>query len=117
MKSPAMQEKFKQGPIGLITVFPSGPVNMGKFLGLWFVFCLIVSFFVAYLACHTLAPGAPFRHVLRVGGAAAFLAYGLSCLSNGIWKGQPWSNVLKEILDGLIYAIVTGAVFAYCWPH
>src|SRR5271169_1866077 len=38
MKSPAMQEKFKQGPVGMMTVVPSGPPAMPKFLGLWFVY-------------------------------------------------------------------------------
>src|SRR5258708_26428934 len=33
MKSHAVQEKYTQGPGGSLTVFPSGPVNMGKFLG------------------------------------------------------------------------------------
>src|SRR5258707_10520525 len=40
MKSPAMQEKYKQGPVGLLTVFPSGPPVMPKFLGMWFAYCL-----------------------------------------------------------------------------
>ena len=44
MKSPEVQEKFKQGPVGFVTIFPSGPVNMGKFLGLWFVYCVIIGF-------------------------------------------------------------------------
>jgi len=33
MNSPAMMEKFKQGPIGILTVRPSGPPAMGKYLG------------------------------------------------------------------------------------
>jgi hypothetical protein len=48
MKSPAMVEKYKQGPVGMMTVVPNGPPAMPKFLGLWFGFCLLVSFFVAY---------------------------------------------------------------------
>src|ERR1041385_4332998 len=107
MKAPEVQEKFKQGPVGFVTVMPSGPVNMGKFLGLWFVFCLIVGFFVAYLAAHTGTPGAPYRHVFRVVGTAAFLGYGVATLSNGIWKGIPWSMVIKEVIDGLVYALLT----------
>jgi len=47
MKSPAMQEKYKEGPVGHLTIFPDGPPVMGKFLGLWFVYCLIVGFFSA----------------------------------------------------------------------
>src|SRR5882672_9471789 len=57
MKSPATMEKLKQGPVGMMTIIPSSPPNMGKFLGLWFGYCLVVGFFVAYLAWHTVAAG------------------------------------------------------------
>ena len=76
MKSPAMIEKYTQGPVGMITVFPSGPPALPKFLGMWFVYCLLISFFVAYLTGHTVAPGAYYLAVFRVVGTAAFLAYG-----------------------------------------
>src|SRR5437016_8293021 len=36
MKSPEMQEKYKQGPVGMLTVMPSGTPMMAKFLGKWF---------------------------------------------------------------------------------
>jgi hypothetical protein len=116
MKSPEMIEKYKQGPVGTITVFPSGPPVMGKFLGLWFGYCLIIGFFVAYLAWHTLAVGTNHLVVFRVVGTAAFLAYGLGQLSNGIWKGQLWSTTLKEALDGLIYGLLTAGTFGWLWP-
>lgn len=117
MKSPAAREKFARGPVGFLIARPSGFPNMRKFLGLWFLFCLIVSFFVAYLAGHTLAHGAPYRAIFRVAGIAAFLAYGVGTLSNGIWKGYPWSNVLKETFDGLIYGLLTAGVFSWLWPR
>jgi hypothetical protein len=41
----------------------------------------------------------------------------LANLSNGIWKGQPWSNVIKEVVDGLVYALLTAGTFACLWPH
>jgi hypothetical protein len=117
MKKPEMQEKFKQGPVGFLTMYPAGPVNMGKFLGLWFVFCVVVGVFVAYLTGHTVGIGAPYRHVFRAVGTAAFLAYGVGTFSNGIWKGQPWSMVLKEAFDGLIYASLTAGTFGWLWPR
>lgn len=117
MKSPEIQEKFKQGPVGFVTVFPSGVVRMGKFLGLWFVYCLIIGFFTAYLTGHTVAPGAHYPAVFRVAGTAAFMSYGLGGLSNGIWKGQPWTMVLKECLDGLIYGLLTAGTFGWLWPR
>jgi hypothetical protein len=117
MKTPEAQEKFKQGPVGFLTIFPSGAVNMGKFLGQWFIFCLLIIFFVANLAARTVSPGAPFRHVLRVVGTAAFLGFGLGAFSNAIWKGQTWSMTLKEVFDGLVYALLTAGTFGWLWPH
>jgi hypothetical protein len=117
MKSPALIEKQKQGPIGFMTILPSGPPAMPKFLIQWFVFLLAVGLFVAYLAGHTVAPGANYLVVYRVVGTAAFLAYGLGNLSNGIWKGQPWSVTIKEVVDGLIYGLLTGGTFGWLWPR
>jgi hypothetical protein len=117
MKSPEIQEKYKQGPVGLLTMFPSGPPAMGKYMGLWFVYCLIIGFFVAYLAWHTVALGSNYLVVFRVVGTAAFLAYGVGIISNGIWKGQPWGNVIKEVIDGLVYALLTAGTFGWLWPR
>ena len=116
MKSPAAIEKYKQGPVGTMTIRPNGQVVLGKFLGQWFVFLLVIGFFVAYLAAHTLPPGAPYLQVFRVVGTAAFLAYGLANLSNGIWKGQPWGMTIKETIDGLIFALLTAGTFGWLWP-
>lgn len=117
MKSPAVQEKFKSGPVGTVLLRPPGPIQMGKFLGLWFGFCLIVGFFTAYLAGRTLAPGVHYLVVFRVVGTAAFMAYGLSNLANGIWKGEPWGVVAKEVVDGLIYGLLTAGTFGWMWPR
>jgi hypothetical protein len=117
MKSPAMVEKYKQGPVGMLTVFPSGPPALPKFLGLWFAYCLVIGFFVAYLTGRTVAPGASYLAVFRVAGTAAFLAYGLGQLSNSIWKGQPWSMTIKEVLDGLLYGLLTAGTFGWLWPR
>ena len=117
MKSPELQQKYQQGPVGMLTVAPNGPPAMPKFLGLWFGYCLIIGFFVAYLTGHTLAPGTRYPVVFRVAGTAAFLGYGLGTLSNGIWKGQPWSMVIKEVFDGLVYALLTAGTFGWLWPR
>jgi hypothetical protein len=116
MKSPAIIEKYNQGPVGMMTIFPSGQPFIPKFLGLWFGYCLLISFFVAYLTGHTVAPGTNYLAVFRVVGTAAFLAYGLGTMSNGIWRGQPWSFVLKEVIDGLVYALLTAGTFGWLWP-
>jgi hypothetical protein len=100
--------------VGFMTVAPNGPPAMPKFLIQWFVFCLLIGFFVAYLTGHTVASGATYREVFRV-GIAAFLAYGLGQLSNGIWKCQTWSSTIKEVCDGLVYRLLTAGTFGLLW--
>ncbi len=117
IKSPALIEKQKQGPVGFITILPSGPPAMPKFLAQWFVFCLLIGFFVAYLTGHTVPSDASYLAVFRVAGTAAFLAYGLGNLSNGIWKGQTWSSTIKEVFDGLVYGLLTAGTFGGLWPR
>ena len=117
MKSPSVVEKYNQGPVGMMTVFPIGPPVMPKFLGQWFAYCLLIGFFVAYLTAHTVASGAYYLAVFRVVGTAAFLAYGLGNLSNGIWKGQTWGTTIKEVIDGLVYALLTAGTFGWLWPR
>jgi hypothetical protein len=117
MKSPETMAKYKEGPVGFITILPSGPPAMPKFLIQWFVYCLVIGFFVAYLAAHTIAPGTNYLEVFRVVGTAAFLAYGLGLVINGIWKGQMWGNTMKEVFDGLVYSLLTAGTFGWLWPR
>lgn len=117
MKSPEAVEKYKQGPVGMMTVIPNGPPSMPKYLAMWFVYCLIIGFFVAYLTGHTVARGTGYLAVFRVAGTAAFMAYGLGLLSNGIWKNQPWPMTLKEVFDGLIYGLLTAGTFGWLRPR
>jgi hypothetical protein len=117
MKSAAVQEKFKQGPVGMMTILPSGPPAMGKYLGSWFAYCLVVSFFTAYLSYNTIPLGAPYMFVFRCAGAAAFMAVGLGPAANSIWKGQPWSMTIKEVIDGLIYGLLVAGTFGWLWPR
>jgi hypothetical protein len=89
INTPAMVAKYKAGPVGRMTVFPSGPAVMPKFLAMWFGYGLIIGYFVAYLAGRTVAFGTPFRAAFPVAWTTAFLAYGIGQLSNGIWRGHP----------------------------
>jgi len=116
MNDPAVKAKFEKGPIAIITVLPSGQVNMGKHLGLWFGFCVLASFTTAYLARHTLSYGANGRTIMQVTGAVSLVAYGYGNFSDTIWKGQPWANTVRSLIDSVIYALITGAIFCALWP-
>jgi len=117
MKSPAAMERYKEGPVGFVTIIPNGPPAIGKYLGQWFVYCLLVSYFVAYLTAHTLPAAASYLTVFRIAGVAGFMAYGLGQFINGIWKGQLWSNTIKEVIDGLIYGLLTAGTFGWLWAY
>lgn len=116
MKSPETLEKFKRGPVGLITIRPSGEVKMGPFLMQWTAYCLLVSIFTAYLTGHSRAPGTHYLEVFRVAGCAAFMAYGVGLIPDSIWKGQTWTVTLKHVIDGLIYGLLTAGTFGWLWP-
>lgn len=116
LKDPAMQEKFKLGPVAHVNIRPSGMMNMGSFLGQWFVFCLFVSVACAGLAWHAL-PAHPDSHVaFHTIGVAALLAYSFGEIPNAIWRAQPWSMTIKYFIDGVVYAIITAATFCWLWP-
>jgi len=114
--SPEMVEKFKQGPVGFMNVKPSGPPAMGKYLMSWFAFCIVIGIFCAYVASITLGPGTEYMLVFRITSCVAFIAYGVSSVSESIWKAQQWSTTFRFVFDGLIYSLLTGGVFGWLWP-
>jgi hypothetical protein len=116
MKDPAFIEKRTRGPAGFLNVFPKAMPGMGGPLGKWFVFSLVVTLFAAYLASRALEPGAHGADVFRFTMTTAFLAYGMSDVSNSIWYGVAWSTTLKRLFDAALYGAVTGAVFWCLWP-
>ena len=117
MKDPAFVEKRKRGPIGVLTVIPPGKASMGPSLAQWFIFCVVASIFAGYVAGRALEPGADDAEVCRFAGTTAFAAYALGLWQNSIWYKRKWSTTIKQTLDGLIYALLTGAVFAWLWPR
>jgi hypothetical protein len=116
MKDPAWIEKRKRGPTGILTLMKPGMPFMGRYFAKWFLYCVVVGAFAAYIAGRALAPGASFLAVLRFVGSTAFIAYSLALWQNTIWYGRKWTATLKSNLDGLIYGFLTGGVFGWLWP-
>ena len=116
MKDPAVQERYRRGPVGLIALMKNGPPAMGRHLTLWFLFCLLVSFVASYVARHTLTPADPALLAMRVTGTVAFVGYGFGAFQDSIWHGIPWGNSIRALIDAAIYALVTGTVFWWLWP-
>ncbi len=116
LTEPLVRAKYEKGPVAIVTILPNGMPPMPKYLALWFGFSVLVSFVSAYVARHTLMPGADGGDVMRITGAVAFAAYGVGRIMDPIWKGQPWSNTARELLDAGIYSIATGLTFRLMWP-
>jgi hypothetical protein len=112
----AYKAKMDKGPVAVMTVMPSGQWTMGQALVLWFVFCLVVGVFVAYISRMTIPAGAEYLLVHRVTGATAFCAYALGALPQSIWYKKKWSATFKTVFDGLVYGLVTGGIFGWLWP-
>ena len=112
--TPEMQAKFAQGPVGTLIVRGKDSMNIGKALAQWFVLTLVVSAIVGYVTGLACAPGS--ANVFRVAASVALPAYALASVDSSIWKGVSWSTTAKFVVDGVIYALVTAAAFAWLWP-
>lgn len=115
-KDPEFTSKWERGPVVMMTVFPSGPVNMGKSLGQWFLFAAVIAFFAGYVASRTLAPGADYLSVFRVVGTVAFIGFAGGLWQMSIWWNRKWSTTLKSTFDGLVYGLLVAGVYGWLWP-
>jgi len=116
MKDPAVQKRYADGPVALITVMRNGLPRLGKYLFQWFLFCVLVSFITGTVSRHALHPGEEAHHVFHFVILVAFAGYGLGYIQDSIWKAIPWSNTLRSLIDAVIYAAITGGVFVWLWP-
>jgi len=116
MRTPEFIDKLKKGPVLVLTVMPNGPVSMGKNLTLWFIYTVIVGIFAAYVASRSLAPGTEYLRVFQIAGTTAFIGYAVALLQMSIWYKRSWSLTVKAMVDGLIYALLTGGTFGWLWP-
>lgn len=114
--SQAFQAKMKEGPVAFLTVMPAGDFKMGASLAQWFVYCLVVSLFAAYVAGEALAPGARYLDVFQFAGTVAFAGYGLALVQGSIWFRRRWSTTAKSMFDALVYACVTAGTMGWLWP-
>lgn len=114
--SPEMKQKLADGPVGVLFLRAPGSAGLGSSLAQWFVFILVVSLLTAYVAANVLSATVSTMEVLRLVAVITFMAYSLAPFSYGIWFGQPWRSVIKHAVDGVVFGLIAGAVFAWLWP-
>jgi hypothetical protein len=117
MQTPEMKQKWVEGPVAVMNIIRTGVPGMGKNLAQWFVFILIVSMVIAYVAGNTLPPGARYLDVFRVVAVVGVLAYSAGQFTAAIWMGKPWKIAWKDAFDGLVYGLLTAGTFGWLWPR
>ncbi|HYL87172.1 MAG TPA: hypothetical protein VEU32_00240 [Burkholderiales bacterium] len=117
MRSPEFKAKLEQGPRVVMTVMPNGPVSMGKNLAQWFIYCVVVGLFAAYIVGRTTPQGAPYMHVFQLTAVTTFVGHSLALWPASIWYQRSWTTTLKSTVDGAIYALITAGVFGWLWAR
>jgi hypothetical protein len=116
MESEKVSKALEQGPVGHLSLWPP-PLSMGGKLAGTFVVYLVVSTLIAYLASVTLPRPAAFAKVFQVVGTAGILAYSFSFIPSALWFGAYKRTIAAGIFDGIVCGLITGAIFAWRWPH
>lgn len=116
MKSPEALKKFDVPPVGTVVICKGNPMKMTKSLVLHFLHTLIIAFLVALACYRILGFSTQYMSVLKMGGFFAILAYVGAAPSQSIWFGRPWGVVLKEMADGVFYALLMASVLGWLWP-
>ena len=115
MKDPEFQKRYAEAA-GLVIMRPPGAFNMGSGMVISVLYNLVIAVLVAYVASVTLAPGAEYLAVFRLTGTVAILAYCGALIYPAIWAGRPWGVVFKEVIDGVVYGLITAGCFGWLWP-
>jgi len=116
MKDPAFVAKRQKGPVAIFTIMPGGDFSMGAQLAQWFIYCVVVSLFAAYIASRALPPGAEYLRVSQFASATAFAAYALGQWPQTIWYKKSMAATIRNTLDSLLYAFLTGGTLGWLWP-
>jgi len=116
MKSPEFAEKMRTGPNLIMTVLPTGAWSMTTNLIQWFLYLVLVGMFAAWVAGLVLPPGTDVYLVFHLVAITAFIGYTLALWQMSIWYHRSWGTTIKATFDGLIYALVTAAIFCWLWP-
>jgi hypothetical protein len=117
LRTPAYLDRLTRGPVLTMTVMPNGMMKMGGMLFQWFLYLLVVAALAGIVAGTTLPRGADFHVVVHTVAITAFLGYTMALWQMSIWYRRSLSTTLKSTVDGLIYAAITAATFAWLWPR
>lgn len=114
-KDPAMVERYNAGPWGMLRVWPA-KAHTGKNIATTIVAFFIITLVIAYLASLALPAGSEFITVFRFTATAGVLAHTAGSVVAEVWLTKPVRAKLTDLLDGVVYGLLTGLIFALLWP-
>ncbi|MGE3108438.1 MAG: hypothetical protein AB7G11_05715 [Phycisphaerales bacterium] len=133
-RTEALKALYDMRPMGLLRVW--GTINMGKNMALTFAFYLVTSAVIAYLGWAALphagaagvsgnlpggggkvVGGASFWKVFQVLGTAGILAHCFASYPGDVWFQKKGRAMAMEWIDGIVFGLLTGLIFAWLWPR
>lgn len=97
---------------GMLILWKHTP-NMGKNIGMTLAYFLFCAVTIGYLAGIAFTPATPTVDVFRFTATVALLTHAVGGLPTVVWfRRKFW----MDFVDGLVYALATGAAFALLWP-
>jgi hypothetical protein len=114
---PELKAKMAKGPIGYVTLRTPGAVSMAPMMAQSFVFYLIVTLFIAYVAYHAIPARAPYLQVFRVTGTMALMSFAFASVPESIWFARPWKSFALQLVDSVVYALLVAGIFGSLWPR
>lgn len=89
------------------------PINMGAAIAKTLTFFLVTAFVIGYLASFSVPRGAEFLPVFRFATTAGLLAHCFAKFPHVFWFPKP---IVMSLVDGVVYAVITGLAFGLLWP-
>jgi hypothetical protein len=97
---------------GTLVIWPT-PTNMLQSILKTLAYFFVVAFVIGYLASQALPAGAPFLKVFQFVMTAGLLAYVSANFPYVFWFRR---RIAMEVLDGVVFSLAAGLVFALLWP-
>jgi len=88
--------------------------SMGANIAMTATFFLVAALTIGYMASIALSRETSTLDVFRFTATAGVLAHVMAGVPTIIWFRRKW---LMDLLDGVAYALATGAAFALLWPR
>lgn len=111
-KDPEKIAKYTAGPRGTAVVWDMP--NMGRNLLLTFVYFLLIALVTAYIAWEALqGQTVTFLKAFQIVGAIGVLTFASSGQLNAVWFPR---RIWTDFIDGIVYGVLMGLVFAILWP-